>query len=136
MDYAKSKARVDRWKEEVELVLEEMCRTLTYLRWKGDWWGRQSKQTQDNLDDDLRMGLESHACRQQHQLILLMRSFASQWIPVLRANGLDPSNMIGEECGSAGDVLVVEHNIALGGGAELGDVDSGGMQSHICEDVY
>ena len=37
-EYAKSRARVNRWKEEVLLVKEEMRRTVAFLLWKAKWW--------------------------------------------------------------------------------------------------
>ena len=38
VQWAKCQARAERYKEEVELTVEEMGRTLRYFEWKRDWW--------------------------------------------------------------------------------------------------
>jgi len=42
VEWAKTKARADRWHEEVLLVSEEMCRVLYFFQWKAEWWASQS----------------------------------------------------------------------------------------------
>lgn len=38
VEWAKARARAERWEEEVQLVYEEMRRTIVYCRWKANWW--------------------------------------------------------------------------------------------------
>ncbi|KII90795.1 hypothetical protein PLICRDRAFT_67573, partial [Plicaturopsis crispa FD-325 SS-3] len=38
VEWAKSKARADRWEEEVHLLLEKMRRVLAFGSWQGEWW--------------------------------------------------------------------------------------------------
>jgi hypothetical protein len=41
VEWAKARARVMRWKEELLLVQEEMRRVLEYHKWKAAWWRTQ-----------------------------------------------------------------------------------------------
>jgi hypothetical protein len=41
VEWAKAKARVDRWEEKVVLVNEEMRRIISYGEWKAVWWRDQ-----------------------------------------------------------------------------------------------
>ena len=47
----KSRARAQRWKEEIQLVEEEMRRSLEFGRWLGSWWMQQAS---------FRTGITSH----------------------------------------------------------------------------
>ena len=38
VEWAKAKARADRWEEEVVLLDEEMRRVLKFCKWKATWW--------------------------------------------------------------------------------------------------
>ena len=38
VEWSKSKARAERWREEVILLSEEMRRVLVYFEWKARWW--------------------------------------------------------------------------------------------------
>lgn len=38
IEWSKSRARLQRWEEEVDLVVEEMRRVLVLLDWKKGWW--------------------------------------------------------------------------------------------------
>jgi len=38
VEWAKTKARADQWREEVLLLTEEMHRTICFLDWKSSWW--------------------------------------------------------------------------------------------------
>ena len=38
VEWAKAKARMMRWKEELMLIQEEMRRVIVYHKWRADWW--------------------------------------------------------------------------------------------------
>ena len=38
VEWAKARARVMRWKEELLLIQEEMRRVIAYHKWIADWW--------------------------------------------------------------------------------------------------
>lgn len=42
MEWAKAKARADRWEEEVVLLNEEMQRALVFCQWKKEWWAERA----------------------------------------------------------------------------------------------
>ena len=71
-EWAKSRARANRCKEEVLLLKEEMRRTLVFLEWKSDWWlqqqGVQKELTRD-LDEGLRAFAVGQADLQRHLVV-------------------------------------------------------------------
>ncbi|KAG2078357.1 hypothetical protein BDR04DRAFT_1124244 [Suillus decipiens] len=42
MEWCKVHARVNRWSEEVKLLLEEMQRVVVFLKWQAEWWSGQA----------------------------------------------------------------------------------------------
>lgn len=82
VEWAKAKARVARWDEELRLICEEMRRVLCFLEWKSKWW-----KTQRGLrHDTTRMvasGLDSYASKQAAIYARLALIFAAQWVPRL-----------------------------------------------------
>ncbi|PPQ96654.1 hypothetical protein CVT26_010318, partial [Gymnopilus dilepis] len=86
-EWAKMRARRDRWEEEYRLVLEEMRRTIAYLEWKAMWWRGQGWQRKD-VDEVTRVGLRAYAERQAWMMELLAYSCAMKWIPTLSAEGV------------------------------------------------
>ncbi|PPQ82072.1 hypothetical protein CVT24_009738, partial [Panaeolus cyanescens] len=63
VEWAQSRARSRRWEEEIQLVVEEMRRVVTYLRWKSTWWETQASQ-RPNADRDVYLGLSAYAHKQ------------------------------------------------------------------------
>lgn len=87
-EWAKMKARQDRWNEEYQLIQEEMRRTVAYLEWKARWWRAQT--TRRAVDDPvLAQGLVAYAERQADLLERLAYSCIKKWIPLLKKNGAD-----------------------------------------------
>jgi len=77
-EWAKSKARADRWDEEVQLVAEEMRRVLAFLEWKASWWDRQGE-AQLNVSRDILEGTRAYAAKQAHINRALAVSFEVRW---------------------------------------------------------
>ena len=77
VEWAKAKARADRWEEEVVLLNEEMRRTLEFCSWKANWWETQITQRESSLqpDDPLAGGLKAYA----HQQAAFEREIARKW---------------------------------------------------------
>lgn len=89
-EWAKAKARVDRWAEEIQLLQEEMGRVVRFLEWKAGWWVSQGSQRTDEvqlLSDSLR----AYAEKKADILRQLARHFASMWLPLLVKEGIKPS---------------------------------------------
>jgi hypothetical protein len=87
VEWAKTKARADRWREEVLLVTEEMRRTICFLEWKAVWW---SELTSSRPDAPLhvRRGIAAYAAKQMSVCRSLAMSFAKQWYPILKKQGI------------------------------------------------
>lgn len=88
MEYAKSKARVARWHEEILLVVEEMRRTISFLQWKARWWRNLAVH---HICIDIQRGAIAYHRRQEFQLLGLAEQFARLWCPTLAAGQFNVS---------------------------------------------
>ena len=86
-EWAKSKARGERWAEDVELLVDEMRRVLTFLDWKANWW-RKQQHARIQVEDDLAEGIAAYAAKQANINCSLAQSFAEKWYSLLVDNGL------------------------------------------------
>lgn len=82
-EWAKAKARADRWHEEVLLLTEEMRRTISFLDWKGNWWADVACSRPD-APLPVEQGMAAYAAKQCAVYHSLAMSFAKQWHPVLK----------------------------------------------------
>jgi hypothetical protein len=87
VEWAKSHARANRWREEVLLLTEEMRRVIAYLEWKALWWHTQGSR-HDSLRADITDGLTAYAHRQGNLMHRLAESFAALWYPELTAESI------------------------------------------------
>lgn len=85
------RARADRWKEESELLQEEMRRVVAFLEWKSTWWGEKVGSRKGCITADIQQGIDGYARKQANTYHELAVSFANQWIPRLLALKLDVS---------------------------------------------
>lgn len=103
MEWAKSRARANRAREEVLLLKEEMRRVIEFLKWKSQWW--LSKAEDRPADDALAEGLLAYSHKQARLHEGLSQHFRTIWRAPLQDTDL-PQNQstgeIGEESG-AGD---------------------------------
>lgn len=79
-------ARVERFREERILVIEEMRRILVYCDWKANWWRVQSSRRGD-ATPEVAAGLRAYAEKQAVLWESLATSFASMWYTILVRNG-------------------------------------------------
>ena len=84
VEWAKARARKLRWDEELQLLQEEMRRTVVYLRWKADWWRTQENRRETNAKAAVAAGAAAYAQKQGAMLDRLAESTAAMWMPVLR----------------------------------------------------
>ncbi|PPQ99597.1 hypothetical protein CVT26_009183 [Gymnopilus dilepis] len=77
VEWARSRARAARTKEEVSLVREEMRRTLEFLEWKAKWWASQAQRRV--VDKVLAEGLQAYAHRQARIQRDLATRFRRLW---------------------------------------------------------
>lgn len=71
------------------LVTEEMRRTVTFLRWKSQWW--MVTERTHAVSTDVKKGSVAYANRQASQLLALSEKFEAAWSRTLSVNGLDTS---------------------------------------------
>lgn len=83
VEWAKSHARLERWKEEVRLIAEEMCRVVVFLEWRSTWWLSQSDRRKMG-DIDIQSGLKGYAHEQAECFHRLAMSFTQKWVQILR----------------------------------------------------
>jgi hypothetical protein len=88
-EWAKMRARRDRWEEEYRLVVEEMRRTIAYLEWKAMWWHGQAHR-RTNVDSVTSQGLIAYAESQTQLSKLLAASCIENWVPALTMAGVVP----------------------------------------------
>ncbi|PPR02922.1 hypothetical protein CVT26_009777 [Gymnopilus dilepis] len=130
-EWAKSRARVDRATEEVELLQEEMRRVLVYLDWKSNWW--QKKQLSRAVQDKpLEEGLRAYCTDQESYQCALRSSFHTLWSSLLSNDdtkdndGDDDDNDESDDDGHGGN--------GDGDGDGDGDYEDRGAGEEDCED--
>ncbi|KAJ7448481.1 hypothetical protein FB451DRAFT_1567204 [Mycena latifolia] len=79
VEWAKTRARAHRWAEEVDLLEEEMRRTLAFLDWKAAWWKNLSQGRPEVNDRCLREGLAAYAERQAAIQVDMKARFERTW---------------------------------------------------------
>ncbi|KAI0059388.1 hypothetical protein BV25DRAFT_1785942, partial [Artomyces pyxidatus] len=86
VEWAQGRARVRRWREEIQLLLEEMRRTAETLMERSAMWTRRAEQHTD-VSDDIARGLRAYAHRQANIHCSLAVSFVQLWSPSVSALG-------------------------------------------------
>ncbi len=86
VEWARSKARAERWGEEVLLLKEEMRRVVEYFEWKATWWRAQPARRSD-APTAVRRGLSAYAEYQASVFERIAEHCARRWVPYLRQRG-------------------------------------------------
>jgi hypothetical protein len=80
VEWLKCRARASRWKEEIQLVEEEMRRSLEFGRWLASWW-MQRASIRTGIMSHLQEGLIAYAAekadREYRRILLWEMSWAS-----------------------------------------------------------
>jgi len=90
VEWAKARARVMRWNEELLLVQEEMRQVLEYHKWKAAWWCTQGALRTHN-DATILSGVSGYAHKQAAISLRLATQCAYYWLPQLKNKGITPS---------------------------------------------
>jgi hypothetical protein len=77
-EWAKSRARMTRCKEEVMLLKEEMRRVVAFLDWKLRWW-QEREEKRKGVDSALLEGLRAYATKQGVLQECLSDDFVRTW---------------------------------------------------------
>ena len=113
VEWLKSRARSERWAEEVECLGEEMRRVLAYFEWKAEWW-LQRGGWRANEGEDMQEALNAYAAKEAQVLWDMGDSFADQWYPLLVSQGIDPkwpSRYLASRSSSGNQMDVVEMEV-------------------------
>ncbi|KAI0764426.1 hypothetical protein BC629DRAFT_1293606, partial [Irpex lacteus] len=81
VEWMKSRARSRRWAEEVQLLQEEMRRTVVFLEWKASWWRDQIRERCYRTSLAIARGLAAYAEKQASNHEKLAQSFLALWKP-------------------------------------------------------
>ena len=82
-EWMTSRARADRWREEADLLQEEMRRVVAFLEWKSCSWAGKVGSRSGSVAMDIQHGIDSYARKQASVYHELAVSLAKQWIPCL-----------------------------------------------------
>ena len=82
MEWARSKARAERWTEEVALVWEEMRRAVAFTRHLAEVWRMRAHQRTTNVSDAVLEGLIAYAESQAAAEDNLAQQWEEKWAPV------------------------------------------------------
>ncbi|KAK0459382.1 uncharacterized protein EV420DRAFT_1642357 [Desarmillaria tabescens] len=80
-EWCRSRARAHRAREEVLLLREEMCRTLRFLEWRGEWW--MQRQDARELGGALCEAVDAYALKQSDIQRQLAVKFWDLWLTAL-----------------------------------------------------
>ena len=87
VEWSKSQARKMRWEEEVQIIQEEMRRTIVYYEWKQQWWLEQILRPTTG-DNTIQHGITAYSQKQAHYCKCMAESFARAWLPFLQSEGI------------------------------------------------
>ena len=90
VEWAKARARMMRWKEELLLIQEEMRHVITYHKWRANWWHERSIM-QNHNDPTVLSGISGYAYKQADICDRLAERCAVHWLPHLKVRGIIPS---------------------------------------------
>jgi hypothetical protein len=93
----KSKARADRWNEEVQLVKEEMRRVLAFLEWKARGWTKEGRRERDIRRPDIADGIRAYAAKQASINCALAHSFELCWKSAFETQSRDREQDHGQD---------------------------------------
>lgn len=79
IEWCEARARANRFSEEIELVEEEMRRTLAFLEWQAQWWRNQGGDLTHIIDSKTREGLLAYRERQSALRLGLRDRFQEVW---------------------------------------------------------
>ncbi|KAF7349654.1 CxC2 domain-containing protein [Mycena sanguinolenta] len=80
IEWARTRARAMRYREEVDLLEEEMRRVLQFLDWRAEWWmSRVGLRSADQPDPAMQEGYTAYARKQAAYMRGMRGRFAQQW---------------------------------------------------------
>lgn len=87
VEWCKARARAHRYREDLELVDEEMRRAIEFTKWRAEWWLKQTER--ENVSGELVDGLRAYAKEQSAIEVERAQVWEAEWLPVrVRARGV------------------------------------------------
>ena len=81
----------EHWEEEVQIIQEEMRRTIVYYEWKKQWWLEQNSWSATIASDNtIQHGITAYSQKQAHYCKCMAKSSAMAWLPFLQLEGINP----------------------------------------------
>jgi len=93
VEWCRLQERLARFKEEVQLTVEEMRRVLVFFEWKARKWetSAASRNHQDLIDERTKAGINAYAHRQADVYRRMITVFIQDWFTLLESNELASS---------------------------------------------
>ena len=89
-EWAQTRARMCRWKEELLIIQEEMRRVLAFFEWRSTWWLDQANRRK-NLESSIKSGIVAYAHKQSSFCLRMVARCAGYWLPVMKKHGIIPT---------------------------------------------
>jgi hypothetical protein len=89
VEWAKARARMMRWTEELKIIQEEMRRVIAYHGWRATWWKDQGA-LRSQGDNTVLSGLSGYANKQAAICTRMAERCAIYWLPYLMEKGFKP----------------------------------------------
>src|SRR5277367_6836379 len=110
VEWAKTRARSERWREDIRLLEEEMRRSLEFTWWLSNWWLSQASRRTD-IAPHVAEGLRAYAVEQSNVEQRRAIRWTTQWAAVReRASAVLESQLSNVEMQVPLPELVVELN--------------------------
>jgi hypothetical protein len=81
VEWAKARARADRWREELILLEEEMQRSVVFCAWKQKWW-QDHTEPRPGVSVPLAEGLQAYALEQVDREAGWISGWTAKWSAV------------------------------------------------------
>jgi hypothetical protein len=108
VEWLKCRARATRWKEEIELLEEEMRRAIQFCAWKANWWEEQAGR-RTLVSAHLAEGIAAYAAENATAERRRLLSWLSHWEAVRqRARLVLENHLSGNEEGGQMGALEIE----------------------------
>ena len=89
-EWAQTRARMCRWKEELLIIQEEMRRVLAFFEWRSTWWLYQAN-LRSHVEPSIRSGIVAYAHKQSSLCLKMAARCAGSWLPVMKKHGIIPT---------------------------------------------
>ncbi|THH17478.1 hypothetical protein EUX98_g9123 [Antrodiella citrinella] len=126
IEFLQSHARVQRWKEHLERIPEELRRAVAFMEHKASWWTQRAHSRTARTDPILVEGLTAYAIRQAYVCTRLAKHYQSIWQEKTGAKKKkknDAEGGIGNDTNGDGNTAGSSHGKDTGSSGAMGSSD-------------